>query len=1302
MDRRGQSLLEVIIAMAIFALISVAMVMMATGGFTSLAQGGEHTEADALAQEAIEAVRSIRDNAWNKLIYTTSSVSISGNEWMFDGEGLTDTVGQYNRSIRFNDVCRDESDNITDCPGSYTDVHSKKVTVVVEWEVRSGINNSVRKVTYLTNWDSQEWVQTDWIGGDGQVIWSDTTQYDSSDSVVDVNTGQVTLDQTTDTSASTTWPFDTPSNYTYDTQKIEVTGGKAQLVGTAGGAGNTVDDGLEYTTETSVDWDFSTVGDYTYDSNDIEVTGGVAQLNSVGGSVVSGDTTNETFDSNSSGWTFNTWNVGPAEVTPTGSWQSSGGNPGGYININIPSNAKNDQVGGYWEQAISITENDSTVTCSFDWSVIDWTAGNGVDDYKVYIFLDSSSGVPTVGNQVWASATQSGITSWTGQQDIDCSSVASGAGTYYYKVAVWLDAKNKNTGPITLGFDNSKVHWEKAGGGSYPTDEPDIYPTASYLAPGVQSWDSFTETATKNSGEIYYQLSSDNGSTWQYWNGSGWNTAGVTDYNTASIVNTNISSFSTSTEQIKFKAFLESDGTQLVQLDNINIGFTPSPSVWSFATWDVDGGEVTPTGQKQASGGNLDSYGEITVSSGNNDEVGGYWVQSFTTTEDNPDITIDFDYKMFDFNASANISEIRIYVDTASGEPVSQVGDAISLTAEGDWASATTISSSTAIGTAGTYYLKIAYWVETPVGGGGPFTVGFDNVDLSWQSSGYPTDKPTIYNLSSFTPAAVEQWTGFVEIATKNSGEIYYQLSNDDGATWLYWDGDSWETAGASNYNTASVINSAIQYFDTTAKKLMFKAFLESDGTQQVQLDDIYVTYEVSSVSYIGNRFVIESTSGAGLMSNSSDKFSLRFTAENSKTVSGLRVYLDDLRGTSPTYRFGLQSDSSSQPSGTWLGGTNMGYGDFQPASTGWQSISLNESVSLTAGDIYHLVIEYQSGTINAGNAIELRQSNPETLLHASDGSADIEANILYSDDSGGTWTVQNYQPIYVLDFSDVSFEGNPYHRTTEHEVYGDNYHGQEFTISGSYVIVSTVGAYVSENNQGPEADMIMSFYNVTDDVFMASSTLTTADQIRNGVYIWQEFFFEQPLTLEVDKTYRLYISAPDADVTAHYLVRSVSNNDNAVYNSINYDSTDSFFIFSVNAGTDWTGENNSDLAGFRFQQTIFTTAGYVISSGYDMGFPSVPQIIEWDMISPTCSTDCTVKLQIQTASDSGGSPGTWSSTWCGPEGEDGDETDYFTINTGELIHTDHIGDQWIRYKASLIGDSTDTPTLEEVRVNYK
>ena len=68
-NQTGQSLLEVIIALAIFALIGSFMAPFIVESFVGLERGGEQTQAEALAQEGIEAVRSIKDSAWNEIFY---------------------------------------------------------------------------------------------------------------------------------------------------------------------------------------------------------------------------------------------------------------------------------------------------------------------------------------------------------------------------------------------------------------------------------------------------------------------------------------------------------------------------------------------------------------------------------------------------------------------------------------------------------------------------------------------------------------------------------------------------------------------------------------------------------------------------------------------------------------------------------------------------------------------------------------------------------------------------------------------------------------------------------------------------------------------------------------------------------------------------------------------------------------------------------------------------------------------------------------------------------------------------------
>ena len=231
-DTRGQSLMEVVLALAIFGFITAALVTMVLGSFSSLESGGEHVEAQELALEGIEAVKSIRDGAWNELTFNQSGVFQSGSQWALLGEGTTETIGQFTRTITYDAVCRNGSDDIVACPGSYTDVHTLKVTSQVSWDIRPGITDAVQEIAYLTDWESSLWPQTNWIGGAGQTVWSDTTRYDFDDGGVDVSSaGQVALATTGGLAGcqDTTWTFDVPGDYTYNASKIAVTGGVAEL-----------------------------------------------------------------------------------------------------------------------------------------------------------------------------------------------------------------------------------------------------------------------------------------------------------------------------------------------------------------------------------------------------------------------------------------------------------------------------------------------------------------------------------------------------------------------------------------------------------------------------------------------------------------------------------------------------------------------------------------------------------------------------------------------------------------------------------------------------------------------------------------------------------------------------------------------------------------------------------------------------------------------------------------------------------------------------------------------------------------
>ncbi|MFA6322491.1 MAG: hypothetical protein WCX71_03350, partial [Candidatus Buchananbacteria bacterium] len=318
------------------------------------------------------------------------------------------------------------------------------------------------------------------------------------------------------------------------------------------------------------DWTFDNASDYTYDAAKIEVTGGAALLKDIGGTT-SGTNTNTGFNTNSTGWTYADWlNGGNA----AGTYQFSGGNPGGYVRVTL--NPKQSKItAGLWRQAFTTTVNaPDTATLSLDWRSITYSVPAAFDSYQLYAFIDTTSGNPTLGSEVWSSGEITGTTAWTGVTNIDITGKIPTAGTYYLKIVAYSDTPStRGTYNTVAGFDNVVINWSKTTH-VFAADRPTITPVNSLTMPKAISWDSFTETATKNGGEIYYQLSSDNGSNWQYYNGTAWVGAGASNYNTASQISSAIGSFATSTNQIKWRAFLSSSGSQQVVLDNITIGYT--------------------------------------------------------------------------------------------------------------------------------------------------------------------------------------------------------------------------------------------------------------------------------------------------------------------------------------------------------------------------------------------------------------------------------------------------------------------------------------------------------------------------------------------------------------------------------------------------------------------------------------------------------------------------------------------------------------------------------------------------------
>ncbi len=110
---------------------------------------------------------------------------------------------------------------------------------------------------------------------------------------------------------------------------------------------------------------------------------------------------------------------------------------------------------------------------------------------------------------------------------------------------------------------------------TYSTASQTIQPGAAVFTSGVASFDSFADTETLNGGTINFRVSSDGGSSWQYWSGSSWSTSSsLSEANPASTINAHISTFPVTGGGIKWQAILTGSGEQLVTLNSVTINAT--------------------------------------------------------------------------------------------------------------------------------------------------------------------------------------------------------------------------------------------------------------------------------------------------------------------------------------------------------------------------------------------------------------------------------------------------------------------------------------------------------------------------------------------------------------------------------------------------------------------------------------------------------------------------------------------------------------------------------------------------------
>ncbi len=150
---KGFSLIEVLFASALLTVFLGVLMAAYTLYFQAATAGPQHSAAVFLADEGVEAMRSIRDRGWDEEI----EVLANNTEYhlVLDGGAWHATTtpqnidGVFTRTVTLHEVERDGDDSITET-GGVVDSGTRRIEVEVSWDGLLG--DSTAEITaYIAN-----------------------------------------------------------------------------------------------------------------------------------------------------------------------------------------------------------------------------------------------------------------------------------------------------------------------------------------------------------------------------------------------------------------------------------------------------------------------------------------------------------------------------------------------------------------------------------------------------------------------------------------------------------------------------------------------------------------------------------------------------------------------------------------------------------------------------------------------------------------------------------------------------------------------------------------------------------------------------------------------------------------------------------------------------------------------------------------------------------------------------------------------------------------------------------------------
>jgi hypothetical protein len=418
-----------------------------------------------------------------------------------------------------------------------------------------------------------------------------------------------------------------------------------------------------------------------------------------------------------------------------------------------------------------------------------------------------------------------------------------------------------------------------------------------------------------------------------------------------------------------------------------------------------------------------------------------------------------------------------------------------------------------------------------------------------------------------------------VSISSETSGAIVAVAGEGEFIKWSRFT-TTWSPVATFDINSGA----------TSPMNWLKLAQSQNDRLMLTSVDGAFdLATSVLDENSIGNRQWETSTESMGSMTSTASVSAMRFTAQASKSVSNILVFVQTA-SASPAYRFGIETSTAGYlPNGTYVGGASN-YAVATPNATGWLNLTLPSAATLTTGTVYHVTVRYDSGTINGTNYIALRRlGTNQNNFRPKENAIDSWLNTI-----SGT-TIQNRDPIFILIYNDTdSYEAMPYDNIASHNIYGTNWYSEKWTQNGSNTIVGVNLPLIKTGT--PPDNLYIILRNETDSQDVATITVPQSDI--TTTLQWYERYFNSTVSLVSGKSYRLILKSPSSTSSNYFTARSLTTSQAG---ALTYDGTNSYYSFSSNGGSSWTDTFTQDLTYILLLQNA-GTMGWIIHPPWDTG----------------------------------------------------------------------------------------------------